>query len=64
VSERHLCGVHGNRQWFASVKGVLIEQVDNISAGWLPAGVAKDDLKRRISGARTLAEARDTFRPR
>ena len=64
MSERHLCGVHGSRPWFASVKGALIEQVDELPAGWLPEGVAKEDLKRRISQARTLAEVQGGFRPR
>ena len=64
VSERHLCGVHGNRLWFASFKELLVRQIDDLPAERLPPGIAKDYLRQRIAKARTLEEARKRFRPR
>ena len=64
VSERHLCGVHGNRLWFASFKELLARQVNDAPAEWFPPGLEKEHLKQRIAQARTLAEARKGFKPR
>ena len=64
VSERHLCGIHGNREWFASIRELLARHTDVAPAEWLPPGLERQQLKQWIAKARTLAEARKGFRPR
>jgi hypothetical protein len=62
VTERHLCGVHGQRMFLSAMKDVLASQVKHLPANWRATHDSDSQLTQRIVGASSLGQIGKLFR--